>query len=103
MKRKHNTKRDGRPFNLVERKKVWSKGRIVEGQDPAKVRADVCGALMYWHKYGDTSSRFGWEIDHRKPVIKGGGDELDNLQPLQWENNRLKSDNYPEWKCKLAA
>jgi hypothetical protein len=27
-----------------------------------------------------------------KPVAKGGGDELDNLRPLHWENNLSKSD-----------
>jgi len=50
-------------------------------------------------KYGDTSSGHGWEIDHVYPASKGGGDELNNLQPLQWSNNRSKSDHYPQWSC----
>ncbi|MFN9492952.1 MAG: HNH endonuclease signature motif containing protein [Sphingobacteriales bacterium] len=53
--------------------------------------------------YGNTNSRYGWEVDHIKPVSKDGKDDLQNLQPLQWENNRYKSDNFPQWYCKLRA
>jgi hypothetical protein len=28
---------------------------------------------------------------------------LNNLQPLQWENNRHKGDNYPNWSCKITV
>ncbi len=42
-----------------------------------------------------TQNGNGWEIDHIKPVAKGGGDELSNLQPLQWQNNRKKGDDFP--------
>ena len=35
-------------------------------------------------KYGDTSSDYGWEIDHIKPVARGGTDNLNNLQALYW-------------------
>jgi hypothetical protein len=38
-----------------------------------------------------------------RPVAAGGGDELENLQPLQWENNRHKSDLWPQWACKRRA
>jgi 5-methylcytosine-specific restriction endonuclease McrA len=53
---------------------------------------------MRYGEYGQTS-KYGWEIDHIKPVSKGGTDDLSNLQPLQWENNRRKGDNYP-WHCR---
>jgi hypothetical protein len=26
-----------------------------------------------------------------------------NLQPLYWENNRHKSDNWPTWSCAITA
>ncbi len=54
---------------------------------------DACRAIMHWEQYGNTGSAFGWEVDHIKPVAAGGGDELENLQALQWENNRHKSDD----------
>lgn len=54
-------------------------------------------------QYGNVNSEYGWEIDHIKPVAKFGTDDLDNLQPLQWKNNRGKSDNYPHWSCSIKA
>lgn len=65
---------------------------------------DCCGALMRRDLYGVTTRKgLGWEIDHIKPVAHGGADDLGNLQPLQWENNRGKSDNFPNWTCSVKA
>lgn len=83
---------------------VWNKGQIIPGTDPNVVRKDRCGALIRRDKYGDTTPRgLGWEIDHNVPVAKGGTDDLSNLLPLQWENNRGKSDNFPAWTCAVKA
>jgi len=82
---------------------VWNRGVMVSGYDPAVWRQDKCGAWIRRDHYGNTDSQHGWEIDHIRPVSDGGGDELANLQPLHWRNNRGKGDNYPTWSCVVRA
>jgi len=98
MIRNWSTKRDGASFDDATIEAVWEKG-TPEPQYPS-FRKDTCGASMQRIKYGRTE-QWGWEIDHIKPVSKGGTDDLSNLQPLQWENNRHKADNWPKWACKI--
>lgn len=98
-----NRKSNGGSFDESTVNAVWQKGQIIFGQDPNNYRRDTCGALMKKSEYGNTNSVYGWEIDHIKPSSLGGSDALYNLQPLQWENNRSKSDNWPHWSCKVKA
>ncbi len=53
---------------------------------------------MKWSEHGNRDSKYGWEIDHINPVANGGGDELNNLQPLNWVNNANKGDKL-NWTC----
>lgn len=71
---------------------VWAKGIIIPGIDPNYVRKDICGATIFKSEYGNIDSKYGWEVDHIKPTSNHGTDDLFNLQPLQWENNRAKGD-----------
>ncbi len=48
---------------------------------------------MQYSAHGETLSHFGWEIAHITPVEEGGTDDLSNLQPIQWENNRRNRGN----------
>lgn len=97
----HNTNKEGRSFDEATKQAVWQKGQAVTGYDANQFRKDTCGAWMEYKEHGNVNSPRGWEIDHVRPKAAGGGDELSNLQPLNWENNRHKGDNYPNWTCKV--
>lgn len=101
--RRRGTTKTGGSFDAATVQAVWEKGRVASGIDPESWRRDSCGALIYRFSYGDTNSRYGWEVDHMCPVSKGGDDRLDNLQPLQWQNNRYKGDEFPNWACAVEA
>lgn len=90
-------------FSEEEIQEVWNKAEKVDGEDSAIYRKDYAGAWIKRDEYGKTDSTLGWEIDHCKPVAKGGSDDLTNLDPLQWNNNRTKSDDYPEWDTSMIA
>ncbi len=102
--RRPSTRRNGGSFSEAEKLAVWKKGRIDFELDPTGVafRRDACGAPMRYSEYGNTRSRLGWEIDHIRPVSRGGSDLLFNLQPLQWQNNRTKGDSLI-LICKIRA
>jgi hypothetical protein len=100
MARQPSTNSRGGGFDDATIEAVWQKG--TPEPDYSGFRKDACGASMQRSKYGKTE-KWGWEIDHIKPVAKGGTDELSNLQPLQWENNRRKGDSYPKYDCAVTS
>ena len=100
MARNPNTTSSGQGFDEKTIEAVWQKG--TPEPNYTGFRKDCCGASMQRSKYGKTE-QWGWEIDHKKPVAAGGTDDLSNLQPLQWENNRHKGDSYPNWDCKVKS
>ena len=93
--RRPSTARNGEAFSESDLDLVWSLGSAIAGFDPARWRRDKCGAAIDRKEYGNTNSQYGWEVDHIRPVASGGRTEVNNVQPLQWQNNRRKGDTYP--------
>lgn len=81
---------------------VWRKAKTITDYDPDVWRQDFAGAWIKREMYG-TETNFGWEIDHLLPIVKGGTDNIENLVPLQWKNNRTKSDNFPEFDTAVSS
>ncbi len=82
---------------------VWEKGVIVPGYDKNIVRKDCCGAWILRSEYSNRNSKFGWEVDHVYPKSKGGGDDIENRRPMQWENNLSKGDDFPSYTAAVQS
>lgn len=80
---------------------VWKKATKINEKD--EYRKDYAGAWIKRGEYGNRNSLYGWEIDHRKPKSKYGSDNVDNLDPLHWENNSYKGDDFPNWQTSISS
>jgi len=71
---------------------AWNRATIIPNYDCNVWRRDRFGTPMKWSDHGNRDSKHGWEIDHVRPLSKGGVDEHSNLQALHWRNNCAKSN-----------
>jgi hypothetical protein len=76
------------------KKLVWYKASHFPGRDAVEWRRDAFNNLIRYSDYGDRNSQYGWEFDHIDP---NGGDDISNLQPLQWRSNVQKGNKFSPW------
>ena len=70
---------------------VWQKATPIAGLNPDMWRLDINGRLICRNEYGKTTPH-GWEIDHSLPKSREGSDDISNLFPMRWRENREKSN-----------
>ena len=63
---------------------------------------DFAGAWIRKDQLGKRT-QYGWDIDHIKPRIMGGTDDIDNLQAIHWRNNIIKGDHYPDFSSCITS
>ena len=112
----------------MEREDALAFWDAIFGKD-VKWHVDCFGTWMYREDYGDTSTTrkrpngdgkehsYGWEIDHIRPKSnfkkESDANFLNNFEPMWWNYNREKADNYPHFivnnkeykvvKCDICA
>ena len=86
----------------TKRKQIWEQANKIDRYNPEKWRQDFAGAWIKWDDYGKQTD-YGWTIDHKCPIAKGGSDSLENLQPIHWKNNEEKGDNYPRFDTIISS
>ena len=82
--------------------KVWEKAEFVPGYDPSKWRKDFAGAWIRRDLYG-TTQNYGWEVDHLVSRANCGSNDIENLVPLHWRNNRAKGTNAPTFVTEISS
>lgn len=112
----------------MEREKALIIWDAIYGKNNAW-QIDCFGIWMFRDDYGDTDTtrirpngngkkhKYGWEIDHIRPKSSFDNENdsnfLNNYEPMHWENNRNKADNFPHFtvgehqyrivKCKICS
>jgi len=81
-------------------KEVWKKAEDCncDAQDCSKKNHKLCGIcdekMLYGaHESVQPKSKYAWNVDHIKPVSKGGSDNINNLQAVHITCNRSKASN----------
>jgi hypothetical protein len=60
---------------------------------------DYSGRIMDKSAYGNSDSKFGWNIDHIRPESAGGTNKQCNLEICHIQTNIEKADKFPHWEA----
>lgn len=76
-----------RGWHVEEKERAFDRATVIPGRDADLYRLDPAGNVIYKHSYGQRTE-MGWDIDHSKPLSKGGTYHPNNLQAMQSTQNR---------------
>ena len=65
----------------------WGQASKIRSENPNLWRRDEKDNAIYKPAYG-AGGEYGWSVDHRNPVSKGGTDHRRNLRALHMETNK---------------
>jgi hypothetical protein len=90
-------------FSKETVQKVWEKGTIASNNDPNVYRKDECGAWIKRDQYEVTDEElsYGWTIEGIIPYSNDVNNDISNLKPLQWENNKNKMNG--KYRSKVVS
>ena len=58
-----------------DKKNVWEKAKSINNKNPNSYRLDPYGNQICYRFYGKDTPQ-GWQIDHIKPISKGGSNDI---------------------------
>lgn len=67
--------------------KVWEKGIIVPGKNKDIWRKDYEGNNIKYKEY-NTTTKYSWNIHHKKDKVLDGSDDIINLVPRREKSNK---------------
>lgn len=96
----------------IELKNIaWDAAQVVKGYNPDHTRLDACGAWIKYEDFNNTSSMFGWEIDHICPIFRLKQlnvsnvlwDNPLNIRAMHWRNKQSKGTSYPTYTSEVVG
>ncbi len=84
-------------YSRIKLKEIWNKAPKCKCSDedchPNNHRlCYLCKQTILFGAYWQENSNYAWDVDHIKPISRGGSNDIFNLMPCCIECNRKKGN-----------